>query len=231
METSRLTRDGTTAEPFSRDYQFIRHERGQGNIHFPIQLTTCRTGNLTRLVHTLTIWVTIHSYIIGEFRHLGLARHRYSHVLFVSRHSVRSRREIESSSAAFQSVLTKNAMFLKAPRHAEIRNVGLPRSEAVEALSRSSWPASQHPTIQSHVHFGKQPLESCPFATPCGCRRRRQTLVGGQLSSQKLPCSQQRMLKTFGCVEFSLQKHRQGSFLFCSDSTYIYIYCLSLYLQ
>ena len=30
---SRLTRDGT-AEPVSRD-QFLRHARGQGNIHFP----------------------------------------------------------------------------------------------------------------------------------------------------------------------------------------------------
>ena len=27
---------------------------------FPVQLTTCRTGNLTRLVHTLAICVTIH---------------------------------------------------------------------------------------------------------------------------------------------------------------------------
>ena len=33
MEISRLTRDGT-AEPVSRD-QVLRHERGQGNIHFP----------------------------------------------------------------------------------------------------------------------------------------------------------------------------------------------------
>ena len=33
MEMSRLTRDGT-AEPVSRD-QILRHERGEGNIHFP----------------------------------------------------------------------------------------------------------------------------------------------------------------------------------------------------
>ena len=31
---SRLVRDGTTAEPVSRD-QILRRERGQGNIHFP----------------------------------------------------------------------------------------------------------------------------------------------------------------------------------------------------
>ena len=43
---SRLTRDGT-AEPVSRD-QILRHARGQGNIIFPVQLTTSRIGNLTR---------------------------------------------------------------------------------------------------------------------------------------------------------------------------------------
>ena len=47
---SRLTRDGT-AEPISRD-QILRHARGQGNIIFPVQLTTSRIGNLTRLIHT-----------------------------------------------------------------------------------------------------------------------------------------------------------------------------------
>ena len=63
MEMSRLTRDGT-AEPVSRD-QILRHEGGQGNIHFfPVQLTTCRTGNLTRLIHSLaTIYMCDHTYI------------------------------------------------------------------------------------------------------------------------------------------------------------------------
>ena len=54
---SRLTRDGT-AEPVSRD-QILRRERGQGIFVFPVQLTTCRIGNLTRLIHTLAICVTI----------------------------------------------------------------------------------------------------------------------------------------------------------------------------
>ena len=31
---SRLTRDGTAAEPVSKE-QILRRERGQGNIHFP----------------------------------------------------------------------------------------------------------------------------------------------------------------------------------------------------
>ena len=65
MEMSKLTRDGT-AEPVSRD-QILRHARGQGNI-FPVQLTTSRIGNLTRLIHTLLYVMTIHTYIhtIGE---------------------------------------------------------------------------------------------------------------------------------------------------------------------
>ena len=57
---SRLTRDGT-AETVSRD-QILRHERGQGNIIFPVQLTTSRIGNLTRLIHTLLYVMTIHTY-------------------------------------------------------------------------------------------------------------------------------------------------------------------------
>ena len=58
---SRLTRDGT-AEPVSRDL-IVRHARGQGNIIFPVQLTTSRIGNLTRLIHTLLYVMTIHTYI------------------------------------------------------------------------------------------------------------------------------------------------------------------------
>ena len=54
MVMSRLTRDGT-AEPISRD-QILRRERGQGNIPIlPVQLTTSRIGNLTRLILTLAI--------------------------------------------------------------------------------------------------------------------------------------------------------------------------------
>jgi hypothetical protein len=49
MEMSRLTWDGT-AETVSRD-QIIRRERGQGNIHIPVQLTTSRIGNLIRLIY------------------------------------------------------------------------------------------------------------------------------------------------------------------------------------
>ena len=61
---SRLTRDGT-AEPDSRD-QILRHARGQGNIIFPVQLTTSRIGNLTRLIHILPYLMTIHTHIPWE---------------------------------------------------------------------------------------------------------------------------------------------------------------------
>ena len=54
---SRLTRD-ETAEPVSRD-QIFRRERGQGDIHFPCQLTMSRIDSHTRLIHTLAICVTI----------------------------------------------------------------------------------------------------------------------------------------------------------------------------
>ena len=60
---SRLTRDGT-AEPVSRD-QILRREREQGNVYFPVQLTTSRIGNLTRLIRDLAICVTIHIYCRG----------------------------------------------------------------------------------------------------------------------------------------------------------------------
>ena len=54
---SRLTRAGP-AEPISRD-QILRHARGQGDIIFRLQLTTSRIGNLTRLIHTLYVFVVV----------------------------------------------------------------------------------------------------------------------------------------------------------------------------
>ena len=52
----------TGCEPVSRD-QILRHARGQGNIIFPVQLTTSRIDNLTRLIHTLLYVMTIHTHI------------------------------------------------------------------------------------------------------------------------------------------------------------------------
>ena len=56
MELSKLTRDGT-AELVSRD-QILRHAR---IFIFPVQLTTSRIGNLTRLIHTLLYVMTVHT--------------------------------------------------------------------------------------------------------------------------------------------------------------------------
>ena len=63
---SRLTRDGT-AELISRD-EILRRERDREICIFPVQLTTSRMGNLTRLIHTLLYVFTIdyiHSYTIN----------------------------------------------------------------------------------------------------------------------------------------------------------------------
>ena len=68
---SRLTRDGT-AEPVWRD-QILRHARRQGNMIFPVQLTTSRIGNLTRLIHTLLYVMTIHTYIHTWIQYFALA--------------------------------------------------------------------------------------------------------------------------------------------------------------
>ena len=58
---NRLTLDGT-AEPVLRD-QILRHVRDRGIFVFPVQLTTSRIGNLTRLIHTLLYVMTTHTYI------------------------------------------------------------------------------------------------------------------------------------------------------------------------
>ena len=53
---SRLTRDGT-AELVLHD-QIFRQYRDRGIFIFPVQLTTNRIGNLTRLFHTLLYVMT-----------------------------------------------------------------------------------------------------------------------------------------------------------------------------
>ena len=40
----------------------------RGIFIFPVQLTTSRIGNLTRLIHTLLYVMTIHTYIHTEFK-------------------------------------------------------------------------------------------------------------------------------------------------------------------
>ena len=61
---SRLTRDGI-AEPVSRDQSFRRANGDREIFIFPVQVTTSRIGNLTRLILNLAIYVmTIYKYSI-----------------------------------------------------------------------------------------------------------------------------------------------------------------------
>ena len=88
---TRLTRDGT-AKSVSRD-QILRHEQGQGTVHFPcsfslfifaVQLTLGRIGNITRLIHTLIFLMTIHILQIHNISDqvvLVARSNSYSHVL------------------------------------------------------------------------------------------------------------------------------------------------------
>ena len=63
----RLALDGT-AEPVSQD-KILRRVQGQGNIHFSYSadLTTSRTGNLIRSIHSLLYVMTIHTYIHRQY--------------------------------------------------------------------------------------------------------------------------------------------------------------------
>ena len=63
MEMSRLTRDGT-AEPVSRSQILMGANADREIFIFPVQLTTSRIGNLTRLIHTLAVCVAIYTYIL-----------------------------------------------------------------------------------------------------------------------------------------------------------------------
>ena len=44
----------------SRETKFSGTNADREIFIFPVQLTTCRTGNLIRLIHTLAVFVTIH---------------------------------------------------------------------------------------------------------------------------------------------------------------------------
>ena len=61
---TRLTRSNSQA----------RTNADRGILFFPVQLTTCRTGNLTRLIHTLLYVMTIHTYMYI---------HRYIHTYVI----------------------------------------------------------------------------------------------------------------------------------------------------
>ena len=65
-----------TAKPISRD-QIIRRERVQGNIRFPVRLTTSRIVELTRLMHTLLYKMALRTtYIHAQIRYATLSSPR-----------------------------------------------------------------------------------------------------------------------------------------------------------
>ena len=59
-----LTRDGRLNS--SRETKFSGTHGNRGIFIFPVQLTTNRIGNLTRLIHALLYVMTIHTYISVE---------------------------------------------------------------------------------------------------------------------------------------------------------------------
>ena len=57
-----LSREAGLPNP-SRETKFSGANGDRQLFIFPVQLTTSRIGNLIRLIHTLAICVTIHTYI------------------------------------------------------------------------------------------------------------------------------------------------------------------------
>ena len=84
-----MTRDGT-AEPISRD-QILSHVPGQEIFNFPVQLTTSRIGNLTRLIHTLLYVMTIHTqrsttdmmFVVRRLQELGRTSNTSLEICFI----------------------------------------------------------------------------------------------------------------------------------------------------
>ena len=70
----------------------------------------------------------------------------------------------------FQPVLINNSKFLKATHRTKIRKIEIPRSMVVELVKPAGEPASCRPKPCASL---KKPHESCPFAAPCGPRRKK----------------------------------------------------------
>ena len=62
--TSYQVQEGTGWLNPSRETKFSGTHGDRGILIFPVQLTTSRIGNLTRLIHTLLYVMTIHTYIL-----------------------------------------------------------------------------------------------------------------------------------------------------------------------
>ena len=62
-EGNYLGRVGNTCRQSYAETKFSGTHGDRGIFIFPVQLTTSRIGNLTRLIHTLLYMMTIHTYI------------------------------------------------------------------------------------------------------------------------------------------------------------------------
>ena len=70
MKMSRLARDGTGLPNPSRETKFSGTNADREIFIFSVQLATCRTDNLTRLILTFAIRVTIHRQKILQKTHV-----------------------------------------------------------------------------------------------------------------------------------------------------------------
>ena len=90
------------------------------------------------------------------------------------------RSQQQTGQIMLQPVLISRSKFLKATQCTKIRKIEKPRSLVVEALS---WEACARASIQPSkaLCILEKPHESCPFAAPCGPRRKKNDC--GQISA------------------------------------------------
>ena len=150
---SRLTRDGT-AEPVSRD-QILRHARDKGMFIFPVQLTTSRIGNLTRLIHTLLYVITIHTYIHTLTTSCFFDLYVYSTVLYCT------------------AVTGATPLAAKKCEIVVIRGYRMARGWRYTKLSLSG-----ALFLILVYFFGMCILSTCPLHTNSGCGKERRILIG-----------------------------------------------------
>ena len=83
------------------------------------------------------------------------------------------RSQQQTGQITLQPVLINNSKFLKATHCTGIRKIETPRSMVVEALScgEAGARASIHPS--KALCILQKPHKSCPFAAPCGPRRKK----------------------------------------------------------
>ena len=79
----------------------------------------------------------------------------------------------QSGQITLQPVLINKSKFLKATHRTKIRKIGIPEAHGggdLELVKPAREPASSRPEPCASL---KKPHESCPFAAPCGPRRKK----------------------------------------------------------